>query len=249
MNNLYTYIYDNGSKSWTPPRYSKGEAERYVDNLYSAWRDSESGDDGDGNLDPRRTHLVYDPMCGTTIDDTDAFMVSYAIAYEVKIVAAFNGTLLIATKDTQPGELAEYYRSECARLRAEYLASPEYAAQQAKDAAEIKKMTAYRRIVVASLPTLDLKSCKVALSTLQKLLPCVDRIGVGLGDDHDAVYFQFGKAGWVPGECCGDDFVKGDPVIEARWIVGQVLDCWHPVGGHFASKWMMKYGKGRHRIG
>jgi hypothetical protein len=71
----------------------------------------------------------YEPLGGDTIEDACREAVRLAKLLNLAVEFDFNEKKLTARPETDPLALAQYYRDECYRLHAEYLASPEYKRQ------------------------------------------------------------------------------------------------------------------------
>lgn len=74
------------------------------------------------------------PFIGDTISSACGAAVEIAIQENCNIEFEFNGQKLTASPESDPEQLEQSYSDECERRRREYIASPEYKAQQ-EDAA------------------------------------------------------------------------------------------------------------------
>jgi hypothetical protein len=72
----------------------------------------------------------YEARAGDTIQSTCEVTVEIARNQSCNVEFDFNGIKLVATPTTDPAVLAKSYSDECERRRQEYIASPEYKAQQ-----------------------------------------------------------------------------------------------------------------------
>jgi hypothetical protein len=67
----------------------------------------------------------YNPAAGENIEETAEQMVSTARRYKCRVLATFNEVGLIASPNSEPGDITTFFHAECENRRAAYEASPE----------------------------------------------------------------------------------------------------------------------------
>lgn len=102
---------------------------------------------------------TIEPSPGCHISDACKEAVAMAIKEGCNVKFEFNGVKITVTPESVPGDLVHFFNAECETRRAEYLASPEYRAQQEeaarKEAERKAKMDAILSDAPASMTLAD----------------------------------------------------------------------------------------------
>lgn len=80
--------------------------------------------------------LTVDP--GTHVGQVCTAMAEWSSLNQLNLTTEFNGIPIKSTPDSKASDLLSYWESECARRKAEYEATPEYAEQKRKDAETLR---------------------------------------------------------------------------------------------------------------
>jgi hypothetical protein len=157
------------------------------------------------------------------------------------VIAELNGITVTAQPDSNPVTLYRWWWSEMERGRAEYEASPEYAASQAHRREEAKERAIRGNALLQSLPSAIEAGYVAVMDWIAQLQPITDYIGVDL--DVAPATATLIEAGYAPSVNCGEDFREDDPENFARYVIGQGLSYMtkggpiHPIYPSFAEKW------------
>lgn len=157
----------------------------------------------------------------------------------------FNDIELVATADSTPEAIADFYMEQSAARAAAYRKSPEgiRAAQEAdaRRAADQQKHDSLMR----RLPSLNMKDDIAVLDWLCEMQGPSDHSGVIVR--RQTIVEDFEKAGYVAGANCGENYKPGDRDNMFRYLVGQALSglkegpSIHPIIHKFSDEWRAEF--------
>lgn len=151
------------------------------------------------------------------------------------VFCTFNGICVPATKNSTVQGICDEYDRLCEIRRKEYEASPEGIERRRQDVEEKARLQSKANTLMAELPLMDFADLDLLITWLCDIEASRDRIGVTV--DGKRIQSVFRSHGFEPNAYCGDAFVKGDPEIERRWLIGQAIaDRYVPMVRHFAKK-------------
>lgn len=151
------------------------------------------------------------------------------------VFCTFNGICVPATKSSTVESICDEYDRLCEIRREEYEASLEGIERRNRDAEEQLQLQAKADRLMTELPELDFNNLDLLIKWLADIEAARDRVGVTV--DARRIQSVFMAHGFEPNGYCDDAFVKGDPEIERRWLIGQAIaDVYVPLVRSFAEK-------------
>lgn len=152
----------------------------------------------------------------------------------------FNGIRLEAqSTDDKPEAIVATYHAECEKQAREWRDSPEGKASAAKQEARRVDLQNIADASMAHLASLDFTSCDAVLAWVEQMADPCDHVGVDVS--KRTIVTTFKLHGWGVGVNTGDDFKKDDERNFAGYIVGQFLECWHPIVAKFVADWRAEF--------
>ena len=137
--------------------------------------------------------------------------------------SVFNGIRVEARPGDTAEALCERWSADSEKRRREYEASPEYRERERQALAEQERASKTIADAMATLWRLDFGDIGAVLAWIASFAEATDRVGVDNALLLKEMPECFARHGLVPNMNCGAAFVKGDRVVEARWLVGQAL--------------------------
>ncbi len=172
---------------------------------------------------------------GSHIEDVAATLVANAPAR-----TDFNGiTLRARYATTQARDIVAHmiWRSDLRSIAYQHSPAGKRTALDAEANRAVAQVTidAHVRLLL----DLDFSSVDVVLAWVAGIADASDHVGVRL--NRAGLREMFENGGWPVGVNCGADFNADDERNFAGWIVGQWLDCWHPMVSGFVEQWRAKF--------
>lgn len=172
---------------------------------------------------------------GTTIAEASQMLIDNAPAFGI-----FNDIRLgAANTSIAPQTIMDTYSSELEARRKAYSESPEGQREAENRAAVVAFNQALVDRHIERLPWLDCSNPRLVLYWLGGIVEAADDVGVEY--DHKFVVDTFKARGWKPGANCKPNFNENDPRNYAGYIVGQWLECRHPMVLDFIERWRAKF--------
>lgn len=151
------------------------------------------------------------------------------------VFCIFNGICVPASKSDTVNTICDTYDRLSEIRRKEYQNSPEGIAMAKKQEEERNRLQSKADFLMAELPVLDFSDTDLLIKWLCDIEEARDRIGVNV--DAKEIRRQFITHGFYPNAYTDDAFIKGNPEIERRWLIGQAIaDVYVPMVRHFAEK-------------
>lgn len=176
---------------------------------------------------------------GTSIHIAARLLRSYAPAFGI-----FNDIRLEAKSGSvDPQSIVDGYNAEMEARRKAYAESPEGRRAAEERAAEVARNQAVVDAHMERLPWLDCSNPKLVLYWLGGIVEAAGDVDVKY--NRNFVVETFKARGWKPGVNCGSEFDENDPRNYAGYIVGQWLECGHPMVLGFIERWRAKFDGGK----
>jgi len=146
----------------------------------------------------------------------------------------FNGIEIIVGKNDQPSDVIKQYNDKLDDRQKAYEKSPEYKQHQIDAEIRRKNNQESHDKLMESLGGIETESD--ILDWLYEYVPLVDNIYVK--SDRPKVYQHLSDLGYIESDNLGEDkeFYKNKTNF-ARYIIGQVMNCWHPCATGFIEKY------------
>lgn len=174
-------------------------------------------------------------MPGETIESAASKLVAAAPAQ-----GTFNGIKLTVNENYIGSDHVVFdYRLKYAGRAATYAASPEGKRAAAEAVERLAQAQATVDVHVFSLAHLDFADTDAVIAWVAGVADAADHVDIKL--NRAALREMFVFSGWGIGVNCGRDFDGEDERNFAGWIVGQWLDCWHPMVNGFIEQWRTKF--------
>jgi len=172
---------------------------------------------------------------GYRIEEAAAMIVIKAPAF-----CTFNGIRLEAkTNKDKPEAIVAAYHIQCEKRAREWRNSPEGKASEATQEARRVDLQNVADASMAHLANLDFTNCDAVLAWVERMAEPCDHVRVNVS--KSAIVAVFASNGWLAGVNTENDFKKDDERNFAGYIVGQFLDCWHPIVSKFIGDWRAKF--------
>lgn len=185
--------------------------------------------------------LRIEPSLGESIQTTAQRAVQFSDDRDAPVQFDFNGVhIVVQTGDTELEVIAQW-DSECKRQSDEYHASPQYAFDQAEKEVRRKRFQKTVTNLCACLPACILRGDDVVVRWVGEFARPADHVGVIF--DPYVLVDKLEAAGYVNNAYVGDDEVKASRLKQARWMIGQAINCLalgippHPVLIEFARQY------------
>jgi len=175
-------------------------------------------------------YLTYTPTCGDSIFNAaeGAIKMSrtkYYYTYR-EVRFKFNDVEIIVLEDDTIQGISNRYTDSINANRLAYKKTPEYKKQKIRSAIKFKETQIEHDKLMAQL--YEVTSEAEVLDWLYKYVPLVDNIE--LKSDKSLVKDHLIKLGYIQGDNLGQDKdFYNDKTNFARYIIGQVMNCWHPM--------------------
>lgn len=144
-----------------------------------------------------------------------------------------------------PQIVVDEYNVKMEARRKAYAESPEGQRAAAERSAVVARNQALVDRHIERLPWLDCSNPLLVLYWLGGIVEAADDAGVKY--DRSFVVETFKARGWMPDANCKPNFDENDPRNYAGYIVGQWLECGHPIVLDFIERWRAKFDMGSDR--
>jgi hypothetical protein len=176
-----------------------------------------------------------DFVAGTSIHDAARKLVASAPAFGV-----FNGIRIRARHaTTHASDVVHQFHREMDTRCVVWANSAEGKRAAAERATEIVQKQATVDRHIERLLWLDCSDPRAVLYWLGGIVEAADDVGVTY--DRKFVVETFTARGWDPGVNCGPEFNESDARNFAGYIVGQWLECGHPMVLDFIERWRKRF--------
>lgn len=184
--------------------------------------------------------LVYDPPCGSRIDDVARKCIGMAQDCRQPIHFSFNGIELVAKSGDNFHEISHRFKVECERKAEEYRNSPKGREQARKRALEVTRNQSKANELFDSLPSVE-GNLDALLPWLVEFSEVADDVAIVV--DFSVVAYRLERH-WKENAHVGrpkEDFA--DRRVMGEYIVGQAINCLrkgmppHPITETFVKQY------------
>lgn len=169
-------------------------------------------------------------MAGDTIYKAAKEAIEISARSNCGVCFKFNDINIIVDKKNTVEDIVRQYFDGMDKAQKAYMASPEYAEKQRRDAIEIELKQKLHDDLMINL--YNLKSESEILDWLYQFVELADEIRINTKREVVKA-FLIGR-GYKENDCVDQDkeFYKNKNNF-AKYIIGQIITCWHPVAMKF----------------